>query len=565
MSEAQKRILRFGILERIEHFVLILSFTTLGLTGLPQKYATSPISQAVVNSLGGIEGIRVIHRIAAAIFLLEAIYHIIVVGYKLYVQRKQATMVPGIKDAKDAAQWFGFNLGFVRNHPKMPRYNFAEKAEYLAMLWGLILMGLTGLMLWNPIATTNLLPGEFIPAAKAAHGAEAVLAVLAIILWHFYHVHIKHWNWAMFKGTLSRHEMEIEHGEELEQIESGRLPQLPSAEQRRKRLAIFTPIASVVTIALLALTIYFLTFEESAITTVPPVSDVPVFVRATPTLTPSPALPPQAGGASEASWASIGPMLADKCGSCHGDTGGFNAESYETVMEAVEPFNPDSSRIVEVMREDHPVTLDDQELANLIQWITDGATNEAAQTETEPGGTAAGAEVEASWASLGPILAEKCGSCHGDTGGFNAESYETVMEAVSPFNPDSSRIVETMRSEHPANLDEQELQALVQWIVDGAEQGAAEGGDGAASGGAAPNSWDGGIGALFEDQCASCHGSMGGFSAESYDAVLEAIQPGDPDASLVVQAQQGGDHPGQFSEEDLAAIIAWIELGAPQQ
>ena len=103
--------------------------------------------------------------------------------------------------ALDALQWFRYNLGMAEKPPKMPRYNFMEKAEYWAMAWGLVLMGLTGLMLWNPIATTNILPGTFIPAAKAAHGAEAVLAVLAIILWHFYHVHIKHWNWAMIKGT----------------------------------------------------------------------------------------------------------------------------------------------------------------------------------------------------------------------------------------------------------------------------------------------------------------------------------------------------------------------------
>lgn len=380
MREAQKRIHRFGILERIEHFVLILSFTTLGLTGIPQKYAQNPISQGVITALGGIETIRVIHRVAAAIFLLEAIYHIVMVGYKIYIQRKQATMLPGIKDGKDAAQWFGYNLGVVKDRPKMPRYNFMEKAEYWAMLWGLLLMGLTGLMLWNPIATTNILPGDFIPAAKAAHGAEAVLAVLAIILWHFYHVHIKHWNWGMIKGTLSRHEMEEEHGAELEAMEAGKLPQPPSAAQMRQRLMLFVPVAAVFTLVLVGLTYYFLTFEESAITTVPPISDEPVFVQPTATMAPTAMPEPTAaseGGESAAApttWdGGINQIFADNCASCHGNMGGFNAESYDEVLKSVQPGDPDGSKLVEVQMAGHAGTFKEVDLQAVIDWIAAGA------------------------------------------------------------------------------------------------------------------------------------------------------------------------------------------------
>lgn len=387
MSEKQKRILRFGILERIEHLVLILSFTTLGLTGLIQKYAFNSYSQSIITWLGGIEQTRVIHRIAATIFLLEAIYHLVIVGYKLYVKRKGATMLPGIKDGLDAYQWFGYNLGFVKQPPKMPRYNFMEKAEYWAMLWGLVLMGLTGLMLWNPIATTNLLPGEFIPAAKAAHGAEAVLAVLAIILWHFYHVHIKHWNWAMIRGSLSRHEMEVEHGQELEQLESGLLPPDPAPAEMRRRLALFVPVAAVVSVALVGLTIYFLTYETSAIETVPPIQEGPVFLEptATPTPIPTPTATPEpaeAGGdavsAYQPIWAgNVETMLAENCAGCHGDQGDFNVESYDDTLKAVQPGDPDASLIIEAQREgEHPGQLSNADLQVLEEWVSAGAPAE---------------------------------------------------------------------------------------------------------------------------------------------------------------------------------------------
>ncbi len=216
MTEKRESYVRFSLAQRIEHIVLILSFSTLAVTGLVQKFADSSISVAIITFLGGIETTRLIHRAASVVFVVESIYHLAVIGYKLYVQRKQASMLPGLKDLQDAAFQFLYNLGLRRERPKMGRYNFTEKAEYWAMVWGLVLMAVTGFMMWNPIATANILPGQVIPAAKVAHGAEAVLAVLAIFLWHFYHVHIKVFNKSMFTGKLSRHEMEEEHGEELE-------------------------------------------------------------------------------------------------------------------------------------------------------------------------------------------------------------------------------------------------------------------------------------------------------------------------------------------------------------
>ncbi|HZW02652.1 MAG TPA: cytochrome b/b6 domain-containing protein, partial [Anaerolineaceae bacterium] len=203
MSEHPESYNRFQIAQRIEHIVLILSFTILALTGLPQKYPLSPISQGIVGALGGIEAIRIIHRVAATIFVLESVYHLVYVGYMLFVKRRQASMVPTLDDGKDAIQSISYNLGLTKQEPKMPRFNFAEKMEYWAMLWGLLVMAVTGFMLWNPIATARILPGEFIPAAKVAHGGEAILAVLAIIIWHFYNVHIRTFNKSMFTGKLS--------------------------------------------------------------------------------------------------------------------------------------------------------------------------------------------------------------------------------------------------------------------------------------------------------------------------------------------------------------------------
>lgn len=279
MAHAEKQYHRFSVAQRIEHLVLILSFSTLGLTGLIQKYAQSGISQALIQFLGGIESTRIIHRVAAVIFVLGAVYHFIVVGYKLFVERRKATMLPGIKDVKDGIGMIGYNVGLRKDRPRMGRYNFTEKVEYWAMMWGLVLMGLTGFMLWNPIATTNILPGQFIPAAKVAHGMEAVLAVLAILIWHFYNVHIKKWNWSMIKGKLSHEEMEEEHAGELEEIERGEAGMIAPIEDIRKRRKIFIPLAVVFALVCLFAIYQFVTYEETALTTIAPSAseDAPVF------------------------------------------------------------------------------------------------------------------------------------------------------------------------------------------------------------------------------------------------------------------------------------------------
>lgn len=123
-----------------------------------------------------------------------------------------------------------FNLGKLKNHPLLPVYSFEDKAEYWAMVWGTLIMGLTGFIMWNPINTARLIPGDWIPAAKAAHGGEAILAVLAILVWHVYNVHLKTFNQAVFTGNLDRQQMEEEHGKELAEIEGGVTAPRPAPE-----------------------------------------------------------------------------------------------------------------------------------------------------------------------------------------------------------------------------------------------------------------------------------------------------------------------------------------------
>lgn len=276
---------RFSTLQRLEHILLLVSFTVLSITGLPQKFSNQPWAAAMIAAFGGIETTRIIHRYAAFILLAVTIYHFIAVAYRIYVRRVELTMLPSMQDMKDALQALGHNVGIFKLPPKMGRYTFGEKVEYWAVIWGTVVMAITGFMLWNPIATTAFLPGEFIPAAKAAHGGEAILAVLSILTWHFYNVHLKHFNKSMFTGKISRHEMVEEHALELSQIETGKTRPAPDDETQRRRMRVFVPFAAVVSIVLLIGLYFFVAYEQTAIPTVP-TENVNVFVPATPTVIP---------------------------------------------------------------------------------------------------------------------------------------------------------------------------------------------------------------------------------------------------------------------------------------
>jgi cytochrome b subunit of formate dehydrogenase len=126
----------------------------------------------------------------------------------------------------------------------------------------------TGFMLWNPVATARFLPGQWIPAAQVVHGGEALLAILAVIVWHFYSVHLRHLNRSMLSGQMTEDEMEHEHPLELERIRAGRAR--PAVEPRvlARRQRLFLPVAGVVAVLLLAGIYWFVTFEQTAITTV---------------------------------------------------------------------------------------------------------------------------------------------------------------------------------------------------------------------------------------------------------------------------------------------------------
>ena len=119
---------------------------------------------------------------------LAMVYHII----HLIASRRDRIvvrqMMPTIKDAGDALGMFRHNLGLGGKRPRFGMFSFAEKAEYLAFMWGSVVMLASGLVLWFNNYALRYLPKWASDVATALHFYEAVLASLAILIWHMYMV-----------------------------------------------------------------------------------------------------------------------------------------------------------------------------------------------------------------------------------------------------------------------------------------------------------------------------------------------------------------------------------------
>ena len=171
--------------QRIQHLLLTLSFIALALTGFALKYPDGWIAYL----LGSNENIRRLgHRAAAIVMLALAAYHTL---YLLRTKEGRTLLreiSPRRKDARDVFANLRYLLSPRAPRPAFARFNYAEKAEYWAVVWGTVIMGLTGLVIWFKMACTEWLPRWAIEVATTIHYYEAILAVLAIMVWHFYHV-----------------------------------------------------------------------------------------------------------------------------------------------------------------------------------------------------------------------------------------------------------------------------------------------------------------------------------------------------------------------------------------
>ena len=96
---------------------------------------------------GGFEVRGIVHRAAAVLFMGTIVWHVIF----LFTGRGRKfikDMLPVPRDFQFFLRRMLYNLGLRRRWECIQRFSYVEKAEYWALVWGTVVMVITGIMLW---------------------------------------------------------------------------------------------------------------------------------------------------------------------------------------------------------------------------------------------------------------------------------------------------------------------------------------------------------------------------------------------------------------------------------
>lgn len=226
---------RMTVHERIQHWLLAISFIVLVITGMPIKFAADPWASNVIWLFGNLSIARAFHRIAGVVLIGVFLYHLVYLTVKFVQTRRQSRRTGGREplwktvynspmmvrpeDVREFGQLFAYLLFMRKERPHFGRYNILEKFEYWAVFWGMPVMGLSGLALWNMPVVAEWLSGRAMNFAYIIHSDEAYLAFIYIAAIHLFSVIFAPTVFPLSRGTVTGqapiHELAEKHRGEL--------------------------------------------------------------------------------------------------------------------------------------------------------------------------------------------------------------------------------------------------------------------------------------------------------------------------------------------------------------
>ncbi|MEK6693185.1 MAG: hypothetical protein AABY44_07140 [Nitrospirota bacterium] len=221
-------IKRFNAFHRILHIIVAVSFIGLVASGMPLRYSYAPWAAWIMRLLGGYENAGIVHRVCAIVTFGYFIVHILYVLYHIVIVRKlrfkifgPESLVPRLKDFVDIYKSFKWFLG-KGPRPEFDRWTYWEKFDYLAVFWGVGMIGVSGLILWFPEFFGRFFPGWIFNITTIVHSDEALLAAGFIFTIHFFNTHLRPEKFPMdtviFTGRLTLEELKNERPLEYKRL-----------------------------------------------------------------------------------------------------------------------------------------------------------------------------------------------------------------------------------------------------------------------------------------------------------------------------------------------------------
>lgn len=205
------RIKRFTLTHRIFHLLLILSFLTLGTTGLSRMYIETSWGKMMAWVFGGYESCLIIHKYVGIFLICLFLAHILYLLYKIdWRQFPRSLFGPDslLPQPRDIKNFFQHTLWFfgLSKTPRFDRWGYWEKFDYWAVFWGIPILGITGLLMAYSMLASRIIPGWGLNVALWIHRIEAILAMAHVFIIHFFIAHLRRHSFpmdlAMFEGSI---------------------------------------------------------------------------------------------------------------------------------------------------------------------------------------------------------------------------------------------------------------------------------------------------------------------------------------------------------------------------
>jgi formate dehydrogenase subunit gamma len=215
MTDNGDRIVRFTVSERTIHILLFASLIILSITGLTLKYHEAWPAQWIIRLEGGVLFGGKIHRLAAVVLIGTFFYHILTIMFSRRGIGFFQDMMVRKKDIFDAEDLVRYNLGLRTDKPLFDRFSCIEKFQYWAVGVAIVLLGLSGFILWFETPFMILLPKWMMDLNRLIHSFEATIVFLILVIWHLYNVHLNPRIFPMSRvwldGTISKEDMKRDH------------------------------------------------------------------------------------------------------------------------------------------------------------------------------------------------------------------------------------------------------------------------------------------------------------------------------------------------------------------
>jgi len=247
---------RFTLNQRIQHILFFTSFILLAYTGFPLKFPEAWWSRWMIESVGGFDNRTIIHHFSGLVMIGVSVYHVV---YHI-LEKPRYDILFNLKDLDDFSQQIRYFLRYSDEHPKFGRYTWKQKFEYFGAGFGAVIMGFTGLLMWQPFEAMKYFPLGLVQIANLFHTWEAVLASIAVFIGHFYDEHFgKFPNFSWLTGNVPEDEMRHEHALEYEEAMKNRPAGNPEHGEHKKNHILIVGFARLVfTIFFLAICIWML-------------------------------------------------------------------------------------------------------------------------------------------------------------------------------------------------------------------------------------------------------------------------------------------------------------------